>query len=240
MKTPKRYSPLQIQRATNNVWKTIGLSSRDNRISPLYDMISSYPIRTAEIEGLTFQSAAKFLSAETGQLVPLPEDGKQALAGFLFIQRYRNTLYGCILIEKFDSVVRRRFSAAHELGHYLLHFLPMLDSQPNSLDVVLAEGLTYSQDAPGDLPTGKLAVIQAPEQDFQFNFIGDEAVEREANQFAAELLIPEERCREMYQSFSQKYGTKFPVLTKRLATEFLVSAEAMKWRLIGFRLQTKE
>ncbi|HEY9709345.1 MAG TPA: ImmA/IrrE family metallo-endopeptidase [Oculatellaceae cyanobacterium] len=238
MKAPKHYSPVQIRRVANQVWETLDPSAKGHSISPLFDMISSYPIRTAEIEGLTFQSAAQFLSSETGQIVPVPEDGNQTLAGFLFIQRYRTTLYGCILVEKFDSVVRRRFSAAHELGHYLLHFLPMLDSQPSIHDMVLAEGLTYSDESPEDLPSGKLAVIQSPEQDFRFNFVGDEVVEREANQFAAELLVPEERCKQVYQSFSKKYGIQRPVLIKRLATEFLVSVEAMKWRLMTLRLHS--
>lgn len=238
MNVPKHYSAAQIQKVANKVWECLDLSARDHSISPLYDMIGSYPIRTAEIERLTYRSAAHFLSSETGQIIPVPNEGNQALAGFLFIQRYRNSFYGCILVEKFDSVVRRRFSAAHELGHYLLHFLPMLESQPDQPDLIIAEGLTYSKDSSDDLPTGKLAMIQSPEQDTTFNFVGDEAVEREANQFAAELLIPEERCKQVYQSFSKKYGIQRPVLIKRLATEFLVSADAMKWRLMALRVHT--
>lgn len=236
MKPLKRYSNVQIQRAANNVWESLDHSPKDQSISPLYDMISSYPIRTSEITDLTFQSAAHFLSTETGQRVPIPENGNQPLAGFLFIQRYRSAFYGCILVEKFDPIVRRRFSAAHELGHYLLHFLPMLDSQPISQDMILAEGLTYSNEIPEELPTGKLALIQSSEIAPEFNFVGNDQVEREANQFAAQLLMPEVRCKEMYQLFSEKYGVQRPVLIKRLATEFLVSAEAMKWRLIALKL----
>jgi Zn-dependent peptidase ImmA (M78 family) len=236
MRVPKHYSPVQIQRAANEVLATLDLSVRDYSISPLYEMIGSYPIRTAEIERLTFKSAAQFLSSETGQVVPVPDDDNQALAGFLFIQRYHHAFYGCILVEKHDSVVRRRFSAAHELGHYLLHFLPMLDSEPDWRDMVLAEGLTYPEESSEDLPIGKLAVIPSPEQNVQFNFVGNETLEREANQFAAELLIPEEKCQQMYHSFSKKYGVQRPVLIKRLATEFLVSAESMKWRLMALKL----
>lgn len=236
MKPLKRYSNVLIQRAANNVWESLDHSAKDQSISPLYDMISSYPIRTSEIPDLTFQSAAHFLSTETGQRVPIPENSSQPLAGFLFIQRYRSAFYGCILVEKFDPIVRRRFSAAHELGHYLLHFLPMLDSQPISQDMILAEGLTYSKEVPDELPTGKLALIHSPEIVSEFNFVGNDQVEREANQFAAQLLMPEVRCMEMYRLFSEKYGVQRPVLIKRLATEFLVSAEAMKWRLIALKL----
>ena len=127
MEILKHYSRSQIKRSANKVRDALGISEEARSISPLSDMISSFPIRTAEISELTFRSAAQFLSSETGQVVPIPQNGSQALAGFLFIQRYRSTLYGCILVEKLDLVVRRRFSAAHELGHYLLHFLPMLN-----------------------------------------------------------------------------------------------------------------
>jgi Zn-dependent peptidase ImmA (M78 family) len=87
-----------------------------------------------------------------------------------------------------------------------------------------------------DLPTGKLALIQSLENLSGFNFIENELVEKEANQFAAELLIPESRCKDMYRDFTKKYGVQRPVLIKRLATEFLVSAEAMKWRLMALKL----
>lgn len=238
MNVPKRYLPTQIRDCANKVLENLDPSTRKHSISPLYETIGSYPIRTAEIERLTFQSAAHFLNSETGQVIPIPEDDNQALAGFLFIQQYRKTFYGCILVEKYDPVVRRRFSAAHELGHYLLHFLPLLESHPARMDLILTEGLTYSRESPEDLPTGKLAMLESPDQVVQFNFIGDDVVEHEANQFAAELLIPEGTCKRMYQAFSKKYGSKRPVLTKRLATEFLVSAEAMKWRLIALGLHS--
>lgn len=236
MNTNKHYTPRQIQEKAEHVWENLDPIPMMLGISPLYEMIGSYPIRTAEIEGLTFQSAANFLTSETGQIIPIPENSSQELAGFLLIQRYRKTFYGCILVEKRDSIVRRRFSAAHELGHYLLHFLPVLDARPSTYDLILAEGLTYNRETPEELPTGKLAVLESPNQDTRFDFIGDEIVEHEANQFAAELLIPEHICRQKHQAFSQKYGTKRLVLTKRLATEFLVSPEAMKWRLIALKL----
>ncbi len=234
----KRYTSHQIRDVANSIWLNLDPGPMALSISPLYEMISSYPIRTAEITGLTFQSATDFLTTETGQVIPVPENGDQLLAGFLFIQRFRSSFYGCILVEQGDPIVRRRFSAAHELGHYLLHFLPILESLPSSADLILAEGLIYSKDSPDDLPTGKLAMVGSPNQDVNFNFIGNDLVEHEANQFAAELLIPEAACKIIHQSFSQKYGTKRQILSKRLATEFLVSAEAMRWRLSALKLQS--
>ncbi len=234
----KRYTSHQIRNVANSMWLSLDPGHLALSISPLYEMLSAYPIRTAEIIGLTFQSATDFLTSETGQVIPVPENGDQPLAGFLFIQRFRSAFYGCILVEQGDPIVRRRFSAAHELGHYLLHFRPILESLPGDADLILAEGLTYSKDSPDELPSGKLAMVDSPNRDVQFNFIGNDLVEREANQFAAELLIPEAACNIIYESFSQKYGTKRQILTKRLATEFLVSAEAMRWRLATLKLQS--
>jgi len=236
MNMSNHYMPAQIKSIVNQLLKKTHSSYKENNIIPLYDIVCSHPIRIAEIEDLSFHTAAQFLSSETGQSVPLPENERQELAGFLFIQRYRKTLYGCILVEKKDSIVRRRFSVAHELGHYLLHFLPEFESQHASQDLVFAEGLTYSSNLTDDLPTGKLALIQSLENLSGFNFIENELVEKEANQFAAELLIPESRCKDMYRDFTKKYGVQRPVLIKRLATEFLVSAEAMKWRLMALKL----
>lgn len=232
------YMPAQIKSIVNQLLENTHTPYKENNITPLYDVVGSYPIRIAEIEDLSFRTAAQFLSSEAGQSVPLPENEKQELAGFLFIQRYRNTLYGCILVEKKDSIARRRFSVAHELGHYLLHFLPTLESQHVSQDLVFTEGLTYSGNLTDDLPAGKLALIQSSENLSEFNFIGNELAEKEANQFAAELLIPESRCKDVYRDFTKKYGVQRPVLIKRLATEFLVSAEAMKWRLMALKLHS--
>ena len=50
-------------------------------------------------------------------------------------------------------------------------------------------------------------------------------MEDEANQFAAELLMPEAACR----ALAQHYGRR--ASPRRLATDFLVSVAAMHWRL---------
>lgn len=61
---------------------------------------------------------------QQGVMVENPDMmGHDELAGFLYV----NTSYGCIFVEANDRLTRRRFSVAHELGHYLLHFLPLLE-----------------------------------------------------------------------------------------------------------------
>jgi hypothetical protein len=50
-------------------------------------------------------------------------------------------------------------------------------------------------------------------------------MEAEANQFAAELLMPEAACRALVQQLGKQANPR------RLAPEFLVSVSAMTWRL---------
>jgi Zn-dependent peptidase ImmA (M78 family) len=61
-------------------------------------------------------------------------------------------------------------------------------------------------------------------------------MEREANQFAAELLMPPEVCAALITHFLSRYGSRRDVLAKRLATELLVSQTAMLNRLKYLRL----
>jgi hypothetical protein len=205
----------------------------------LNTFIEAYPIRSTEIPNLTYESAIHFLARETGQTMPSPPiHGK--LAGFLYVYEYRDCFYGCILVEANDSIARRRFSAAHEFGHYLLHFLPLLERghRLSSEALVLTEGLSYNTDPEEEdgIPLGELQVARDSSPDRQEISINIQQMEREANQFAAELLMPEPSCRTLVEEFSPRFSKRLRVLTRRLATEFLVSPEAMRWRLTGLGL----
>jgi Zn-dependent peptidase ImmA (M78 family) len=61
-------------------------------------------------------------------------------------------------------------------------------------------------------------------------------MEREANQFAAELLMPAAACRALVERFWPTFGRRADVLTRRMANEFLVSQAAMKRRLFNLGL----
>ncbi len=65
--------------------------------------------------------------------------------------------------------------------------------------------------------------------------MGDEQ-EREANQFAANLLMPEHILRERIAEFRLPVGQPRGYLASRLASEFLVSKEAMNFRLTALNL----
>lgn len=94
-----------------------------------------------------------------------------------------------------DPTVRRRFTVAHELGHYTLGH----------------------RNAPRDSPSNFGASIGDP-------------LEREANQFAAELLMPADTLRTLVNSGRMES-------VDQLARVFLVSKVAMGYRLTNLGLE---
>jgi Zn-dependent peptidase ImmA (M78 family) len=186
---------------------------------PLDRLIATYNLVHDEVPHLTRAAAADYLARWRVQRQELLEDAT-ALAGFLFA----NAHGGYILVNADDPLPRRRFTAAHELGHYLLHFLPRLQAtgdvevylvQDDSCDTVREEDTSLADKEPS-----------LPE------------MERQANQFAAELLMPEVLCRMATNSYRGHFHTPARFLEHHLAREMLVSREAMRWRLRNLGLLT--
>jgi hypothetical protein len=234
MRKPPESKSEIIADAISDVWKNADFKKPTSGIVPLYELIGSYPIMVAEIEHLTYRRAAEFLIAETGQPLAMPLGGDQQISGFMYAYMFCGIFYGCILLEKRDLITRRRFSAAHELGHYVLHFLPELVAQNDSEsgDVIFTEGLTYSdqEETQSEFPSGQIVVDELIPR---FMILDNASMEIQANQFAAELLMPKSACVELINKYHDESGGMQNILIKRLATEFLVSREAMKWRLIN-------
>lgn len=226
----------KINIAINQVYQDASYYQNDSSITSLYKLITSaYPIRLDEVENLTYYTASKFLARTIGLNIDLPEHTEQRLAGFLYAHEYGGSLYGCILVEKKDPVVRRRFSAAHELGHYLLHLLPVLQQEKESAKLIsFIEGLSYFDEIDGDkadLPIGELATYSFTDLTGPLGIVSFEQLELEANQFAADILMPETLCKRLVTDYQKRFSNPPPALVRRLANEFLVSQEAMKWRL---------
>ena len=98
-----------------------------------------------------------------------------------------------------EGAPRRRFTLAHELGHWVCQHLE-----------------------------GKMAPVYCRAADVQPEpSAADRALEREANVFAAELLMPEASVRDEWPR-TATFG--------ELALRFGVSSEAMSWRLYSFDL----
>jgi Zn-dependent peptidase ImmA (M78 family) len=96
-----------------------------------------------------------------------------------------------ILLDARDAEARQRFTLAHELGHWVCQ----------SVDVTVAPEVLCRAEDVGLDPGGR-------------------AVEREANVFAAELLMPEPAVRGAWEGDPEA-----------CAEGFGVSGEAMRWRL---------
>lgn len=167
---------------------------------PLDRLIGAYPIVHEEVNGLNHASASALLGRWGVRWSEIPRPDP-TLAGFL----YANARVGYIFVRRGDGLPRRRFSAAHELGHHRLHLAPAL---------ARGEAMTQSDEVIAESGEAELA-----------------AMERQANRFAAELLMPEPTCRAMFDRHASRYGTTARFLVHHLAGELLVSREAIAWRL---------
>jgi Zn-dependent peptidase ImmA (M78 family) len=110
------------------------------------------------------------------------------------------------MINLYHPEVRKRFTLAHELGHYLLH------RRKSSL-FVDEFAVLYRDSRPGG---------------------GVDPMEVEANVFAAELLMPEEAVRADLKA--DPSITKNDAAIRKLARRYDVSSAAMKYRLRQLKL----
>jgi Zn-dependent peptidase ImmA (M78 family) len=158
-----------------------------------------------------------------------------SLAGYLYV----TTNFGCIFVNQFNSlknehelITRRRFSAAHELGHYLLHFLPILDALKREgeiasfhhADQTIADDETEVECIQGNKNKNKNHTVLTDYEDYLPPFY---QMEDEADTFASELLIPSNILMARLTSLNLLDD----LLGRQLATEFLVSRSAMERRL---------
>jgi len=154
-------------------------------------------VRHVMLSQLTMGRVSKYLQSDGVLIDPLPEPGEK-LAGFLF---YAGPI-GIAFVEADDILPRRRFTAAHELGHASMHQHKMGK---------------YHKDDEKSLLENDVAVAE---------------MEREANAFAAEILMPREICSHRAAELKDEHGVcPRIVLAYRLASELLVSREAMRYRL---------
>jgi Zn-dependent peptidase ImmA (M78 family) len=206
-----------IGRAIQRLFDAAGLpwpppARRTVTAVPLDTLIRTNPkLEHIEMSELSPVSAGAFLASAGSHWPELLKD-KTALDGLLVA----NASGGFIFVRSDASnpISRRRFTAAHELGHYLLHFLPILESREYAdASFVQADKEETVQEA-DESGTGK--VQSQPE------------MERQANLFAAELLMPEMVCR---LAFEQHNRASPRFLEHHLACNLLVSETAIRWRL---------
>ncbi len=157
----------------------------------------------------------RYLGLYGGECVPVPVEAiAEDLLGLRIDERHDIDCSGMLLpverrivlnaaeaVADDGTPIRRpRFTIAHEIGHWVCHCLEGR-----------APTLEPSYCRPVDLTDA-----------------ADRALEREANVFAAELLMPEPAVREAWGEL---------VDVAACAARFDVSPTAMQWRLYGFGLQ---
>lgn len=194
----------------------------------LNEIIGGYNLTCTEVVGLTSEAASNFLLRRGARLDPIKDANQEPLAGYLYV----NKISGHIFVKRDDPIVRRRFSVAHELGHYVLHFLPLIASgafedEYELVEITEALAPTLSEEDEDDIPTGQIYLS------LQLELLSllppYEQMEQEANEFAAELLMPTEIVHGLVAHYS--VDCKGDDLIWRLSSEMLVSRAAMRWRL---------
>jgi Zn-dependent peptidase ImmA (M78 family) len=191
-------------------------------VAPLGPLLARLPIRCIELPALTCQSAQDYLlrCGALGERLALDDAAQEhdPLAGFA----YQGGECAFLFVNGDDPVVRRRFSMAHELGHYVLHFRPTLLRWREAL--AAGEDITaYVFDA-----FTQRDVENAEDDDRGQDYVQRE---READDFAASLLLPPDLVASRSAALRDVFLTDRAGLEERLAMEFLVSRAAMRRRL---------
>ncbi|MBN9483105.1 MAG: hypothetical protein BGO70_01210 [Bacteroidetes bacterium 43-93] len=159
--------------------------------------INSLPVR---IEDIAKSMGLQVIS------YPFTED----ISGTLIVQ---NNI-GIIGFNQFESKVRRRFTIAHELGHFMLH--------RDYSDIFLDK--QYNAHVKNDENVKQYFRVNNPNET-----ITSQALEQQANAFAAAILMPEELLRNQVAIIDFDFGSEEAI--KYLARIFDVSTQAMSYRL---------
>lgn len=129
---------------------------------------------------------------------------EQDVSGILVI----NNGKGIIGYNEKESRVRRRFTIAHELGHFFLH--------SNKASLFVDKQFTAFRSSVLNNETEKIDL------------------EREANAFAASLLMPENFLTKEVETIKIDFGNEEGI--KKLSKKFDVSSTAMYYRLTNLHL----
>lgn len=216
------------------------LPSPERPIVPLHRLLGELPLTCRELPELSSLEASHFLMARGGSIAPLRGANDEPLAGFLFA----NAGGGAIFTRREDPIARRRFSIAHELGHYLLHLpLVLQDAQREGLEdeIELIEALPPAE-SPSHRGINESEAEAASTGQVSVRGHGSdghtvmtaslppmEEMERQADAFAGALLMPAELVCALARRYRPHFGDAD--LIWRLSTELLVSRAAMRVRL---------
>lgn len=185
---------------------------------PLARVLDEFNLLHVTMPRLTRGGIAEYLLGEgimPGDLMDAG-DPDEIFSGFLF----KTGTDGIVFVAEMETVLsegeekpklrltplgRWRYTAAHELGHFLLHQDRMI-------------GGRWIADTKETIKEGDIAELTG--------------MEREADQFAAELLMPANVCLARVEAFRAAYRVcPLTAFAYHLSSELLVSPEAMRNRL---------
>lgn len=194
-------------------------------VVPLGRLLAGQEVNQREMPLLTSRAALHFLLGRGAIIEVWPGTSSDLLAGFL----YANRGGACVFVREEDPVSRRRFCAAHELGHLVLHFPIVLEAAraQNRSGLELIETLPPCAPDADEISGGQLTIHEpGAVHDWE---LPREQLEHEADAFAFELLMPEGVVRALAERYRANCSD-FDLIW-RLSTEMLVSRAALKVRL---------
>ena len=190
-------------------------------VAPLSLLLERLDVQSDEINDLSTRAVAGYFQEWGKDASELKSDGTP-LAGYML--HWGGVTF--VFAEKGDLVVRRRFSIGHEIGHVRLHLPAILHDDANST-VAIVEFAGANEDA-HDLGTDGIAERRSSSGVY-LRLPDLETMEREANWFSAELLMPADVVRELHETEFKSLHEADRV--RRMAGEFLVSNQSMQYRL---------
>ena len=173
-----------------------------------YEFFKEKTVSATELHGILEKSGMKFeIPIDIEKLIkyldiPIntrPDFTKIKVLGSISVKDNEPVIWINKIANQMEE--RKRFTLAHELGHYMLHIAP-LSSWDDT--IFIDEKIGFNRD---------------DEWDYR---------EMEANGFAAQLLMPAEAVR---NEFPVEYKEHSEKATEVLAETFNVSKMAMKYRL---------
>ena len=195
-------------------------------IAPLGELIGSFNLIQVELSGLTGQTAAKYLAVNSAPVSQLDSATDDPLAGFL----YATSRHAVLFVERNDLIVRRRFSVAHELGHYWLHYVLQHDRAASRTEIDNnSEPVIFVDTARSLESDGDEAVITEEVATTGATLPTQNQMEYEADLFASRLLMPSYLVKALVERY--RPGFDGGTLIRRLASDLLVSRLAIRIRL---------
>lgn len=212
---------LSIEDIIESLYQRAGvpLPTAARPVVPLHRLMQAIGLHQVELSNLSSRAAMNDLLQRGVLSEAWRGANSEELAGLL----YADADAGHIFLRREDLIARRRFSAAHELAHYVLHWPRLLAQGQTELIELLPPASNPEAD---ELSQGKLILLNSSQDTAP---LPSDEMEHEADSFAAELLMPESIMRALAAPLMPHCSDVD--LARRLSTEMLVSRAAMLVRL---------